>query len=226
MFMHAMAARAIRHRLRAPLGGQSVERGVETHQPVGWHPELLRQADVIVATGAGIAHVRRVHRGVLVGVFDNLVFAVAIGTQRRLGDAVSQRLAVYATAVLLYHVGMAHPASVRNRHPKSLRFGRDQFMGAAVAERAIGRAFVARLARQPVHAAGIIARLVRMAGDALRFGDAGRMRIFFVRVVTGVAGEVFVGALRQFLSLFVAGSALRGRRRFIGRLYCGGACPE
>ena len=87
-------------------------------------------------------------------------------------------------------------------------------MGAAVAHRAIGRALVSGFARQPVHSAGIIARLVLVASGADWFGNARGVRIFLVRFVAGIAGEAGVGALRQFLRLVVTSSAIGlGRSR-------------
>jgi len=178
-----------------------------------------------MATAARVPNVRGVYRRSFVGVFDDLVLAVAIGAERGLGDAGSQRLAVYAGAVLLHYFAMAHAAGIRHGGAESLRLGGQQLMRAAMAQGAIGRTFVAGLARQAVDAAGVVARLVFMAGDALRLGDVGRVRILLVRVVTGVAGQPLVSALLQLLPLIVAGSALRGRRR-IGRVHLGAGCPE
>ncbi len=44
--VHAVATGAVGHGLRAGLGGQPVEGGIEAHQPVGRQAELARQPDV------------------------------------------------------------------------------------------------------------------------------------------------------------------------------------
>ncbi len=81
-------------------------------------------------------------------------------------------------------------------------------MGAAVAQGAIRRAFVAGLAGLAVDALIVVARLVGVAGDAGRFGDIRGVGNFVVRVVTRIARECGVRALRQLLPLLVAGGAL------------------
>ena len=150
-----------------------------------------------MATRAGVANVRRVYRRSFVGVFDDLMFAVAVGAQRRLRDAIGKRLAVNAGAVLLHHFAVAHTAGIRYSHAERLRFGRLHLMGAPVAQGAIRGAVVTGLAGQPVNAFIVVPRLIGMAVDALRFGDVRRVGILLVGVVTGIAGEVFVSALRQ-----------------------------
>ena len=99
------------------------------------------------------------------------MFAVAIRAQRRLGDAAGQRLAVHAGAELLDHVGVAHAAGIGDRGAEGLGFRGQQFVGAAVAQGAIRRAFVAALAGLAVDALIVIARLIGVAGDAGWFGD-------------------------------------------------------
>ena len=121
--VHAVATGAVGHRLRPGLGGQTVVGGIEAHQAVRGQAELARQPDVAVATSAGVANVRRVHRRGGVGVFDDLVLAVAIGAERGLGDAARQGLAVDAGAVLLHHLAVAHAAGVRHGGAESLRLG-------------------------------------------------------------------------------------------------------
>src|ERR1019366_6159831 len=104
--------------------------------------ELAGQADVAVTAPAGVADVRRVHRGGGVGVFENPVLAVAVGAQRRLGDAARQRLAVHAGPILFGNFVVAHAAGVGNGGAERLRSGRLQFVRAAVAEAAIGSALI------------------------------------------------------------------------------------
>ncbi len=148
-----------------------------------------------------------IHRTGGVGVLEDLVLAMAIGAQRRLGDAACQRLAVHAGAELIHHLGVAHAAGVGNRRAEGLGFRREQFVGAAVAEGAIGRAFVSALARLAVDPLIVIAGLIGVAGDANRFGDIRGVRDFVVRFVAGIAGERCVRALGQLLPLLVAGGA-------------------
>ena len=135
----------------------------------------------------------------------NLVLAVAIGAQRRLRDAARQRLPVHAGPILLRHFAVAHAAGVRHGGAEGLRFGRQQFVRAAVAEGAIGRALIPALARLAVHAEGVIARLVLVASGAHGLGNARGVRILLVGFVTGIARQPRVRALRQFLPLVVAG---------------------
>jgi hypothetical protein len=66
-------------------------------------------------------------------MFDDVVLAVAIGAQGRLRHAARQGLPVDAGAVLFDHFAVAHAAGIRNGGAESLRFGRQQFMRAAVA---------------------------------------------------------------------------------------------
>ena len=117
----------------AALGGQSVEGGVEAHQPVAGHAEFAGQTDVAVAASAGVADVADIHRTCGVGVFEDLVLAMAIGAERRLGDAAGQRLAVHTGAELVYHVGVAHAARIGHRGPERLGFRGEQFVSAAMA---------------------------------------------------------------------------------------------
>src|ERR1017187_6150715 len=100
--VHAVTTGAIGHSLRALPGGQTMEGGVEADQPVARHTELARQADVSVAASAGVADVAGIHRTGGVGMLEDLVLAVAIGAQRRLGDAPRQSLAMHAGAKLFY----------------------------------------------------------------------------------------------------------------------------
>ena len=93
---------------------------------------------------------------------------------------------------------------------EGLGFRRQQFVGAAVAEGAIGRAFVAALAGLAVDALVVVAGLVGVAGDAGRFGDIRGVRDLVVRLVAGIAGERRVRALRELLPLLVAGGASGG----------------
>ena len=172
--MYAVATRAVGHGLRAALGGQPVEGGIEADQPVVRHAELAGQAHVAVAASAGVADMAAIHRATRIGVLEDLVLAVAIRAQRRLGDAARQRLAVHAGAELLHHLGVAHAAGIGHGGAERLRFRRQQFVRAAVAQRAIRRAFVAALARLPVDALVVIARLVAVAGDAGGFGNVRR----------------------------------------------------
>ena len=132
------------------------------------------------------------------------MFAVAIRAQWRLRDAAGQRLAVHAGAELLDHFGVAHAAGIGNSAAECLGFRGEQFVCAAVAQRAIRRAFVAAFAGLAMDAFIVVARLVGVAGDAGWFGDIRGMRNFLVRLVTRIAGERRVCALRQLLPLFVA----------------------
>ncbi len=223
--MDAVTACAIGHRLRPGLGRQPVEGGVEAHHAVRRQAELARQADIAVAASAGFPDVRRVHRRGFVAGFDDFVFAVAIGAERGLVDSARHRLSVYALPVLLRHLAVAHPAGIRDAFAKSFRAGGQQFVGAAVANAAIGRAVVARLASQAVYALGVVAGLVRVARAADGLGNVRGVGILFVRLVAGIAGQTRVCALCQFLPLVVARSTLR-RRRCLRCLEIGAGCPE
>src|ERR1039458_6539193 len=118
-------------------------------------------------------------------------------------------LAVHARPELLHHLGVAHAAGVGDRAAESLGFRRQQFVRPAVAQRAIRRALVARLAGLSVDAFIVVAGLIGVARDAGGFGNVGRMGNFFVRLVAGIAGQPRVRALRQLLTLLlVAGDAL------------------
>src|SRR5579864_8173035 len=130
-------------------------------------------------------------------MFENLVFPVAIGAERRLRDATGQGLAVHAGSKLLNHLAVANPAGVGNRGSKGLRFRQEQFMRAAVAEPAVGSPGVPTFSSLAVDATGVIASLVMMTGDALGFGNVGRMRILLVTLVAGVARQARMGALLQ-----------------------------
>ena len=142
-------------------------------------------------------------------MLDDLVFAMAVRTQGRLHNAVGQRLAVHAVAILLHYGGVAHSAGVGNRGAKRLRLGREQFMRRSVTQAAVGRAFVAGLPRLAMHATGVLARLVFVARGADGFGYVGRMGVLLVGFVAGVAGQPRVSALRQFLPLVMTGCAVR-----------------
>src|SRR5450759_4216642 len=148
-----------------------------------------------------------------IGVLQDLVLAVAIGAQRRLGNAAGQSSTVHAGAELLDHFGVAHAAGIGDRAAEGLGFRGEQFVGPTVAQGAIGRALIAALAGLPVDAFIIVAGLLGVAGDAGGFGDVGGVRNFFVRLVAGIAGERGVRALGQFLHLLLTvGASRRGVR--------------
>jgi len=145
---------------------------------------------------------------------------VAIGTEGGLGDAAGEGLAMDTGTVLIDDFVMAHAASIGDGGAEGLGLGGNEFMGAAMTEGAIGSAFIAGLTSLAVNAAGVIAGLIRVAGCADRLGNAGGMRILFVGIVTGFAGEPGMSALFELLSLLMAGRALR-RGRGIGGLQAG-----
>ena len=61
-------------------------------------------------------------------------------------------------------------------------------MSAAVAERAIGRAFVAAFFGEAVGAESVVACLIAVAGYAGGFIDVGGMGVLVVLFVAGIAG--------------------------------------
>jgi hypothetical protein len=141
-----------------------------------------------VAIAASIADVRGVYGGGGVGGLQNLVFAVAIVANRRLGDTPGESLAMYAGAVLVDDFAVAHAAGVRHCHAERLRLGGQEFVGAAMAQGAIRRAFIPVLARLAVDAEGVVAGLVLVAGNTLRLGDVGRMVVGFVASIARQPG--------------------------------------
>ncbi len=116
-----------------------------------------------MAASAGIADMCRVDGRSFIGVLDDLVLAVAVRAKGRLGDAAGQSLSVHAVAVLFHDVGVAHAAGIGDGGAESLRLGRQQFMGAAVAQSAVRRSVIAGLARLAVCTAGIVAGLFLVA---------------------------------------------------------------
>ena len=162
-----------------------------------------------MAASTGVADVGRVHLTLPIGVFQNLVLAMAIGAKRRLHNAAGKRLPMYAGSELIYDIAVAHRAGVGDRGAEGLRFRGKQFMRAAVAEGAIGGAFVAALAGLSMGAFGIIGGLRVVAGHAGRFCDVGRMGILIVRFVAGIAGKGGMRALGELCPLLVACGALR-----------------
>ena len=150
-----------------------------------------------------------------VGVRQDLVFAVAIRAQGRLRDAARPapgrgRCRGTASTTSVWHMPQVSGTAVR----KAWDFGAQQFVGAAVAQGAIGRAFVAALARLAVDTLFVVAGLVGVARDAGRLGDIGRMGDFVVGLVAGIAGERGMRALGEFRPLIVTGGAFG--RRFVG----------
>src|ERR1035438_5508801 len=109
--MHTVTARAVGHGLGAGLAGQAVVGSVKADHAVGGQPERAGQPHVSVATAAGIADVRGVHGGGGVARLEDLVFAVAIVANGRLGDTPGEGLAMYAGAVLVHHFAVAHAAA-------------------------------------------------------------------------------------------------------------------
>src|ERR1017187_675931 len=215
--MHTVAARAVGHGLGTGLAGQAAVGSVKADHAVGWQPEGAAQPHVSVATPAGIADVGRVYHGGGVLRLEDLVFAVAIVADGRLGDTPGEGLAMHAGAVLIDDFAVAHAAGVGDGGAKRLRLGVQQLVGAAVAHSAIGRAFVPVLAGLAVDAEGVVAGLLLMAGDALRFGDVGGVRKLVVGFVTSIARQPGVGAFFELLGLIVARRALcNGPLRRIG----------
>ena len=170
-----------------------------------------------MATAAGVANMGGVDRGSGVARLDNVMLAVAIGTQRRLCDSARQGLPVHAglvwSATSLWHMPQVSGTAVRN----AWDLGSSNLVRAAVAQGAIRGALVAALALLAVDAEGVIAGLVRMASGAFGLGDAGRVGSGVVTAVAGVAGESGVSALGEFLPLVVASRAIDYGRPGIGR---------
>ena len=162
-----------------------------------------------MAASAGVADVTGIDAAGGVGVLEDFVFAVAICAQWRLGHAARQGLAVHAGAELFDNVGVAHAAGIWDRGAEGLRFRSEQFVRAAVAQGAIGRTLIAALTGLAVDALIVIAGLICVAGEAGGLRNIGGVRNFFVRLVAGVAREICVRALGEFLPLLVAGCALR-----------------
>src|SRR6516165_1163283 len=106
-----------------------------------------------MALAAGLTDVRGMDSRVLVGVFEDAMFTMAIGAQRSVGDRSCEGAAMYTLSELVHDVGMAHTAGIRHRRSKRLGLGRQQFVGAAVAHAATGGAFIAVLPGLPVDAA-------------------------------------------------------------------------
>ena len=207
--MDAVATGAIGDGLRAAFGRQAVEGGIEADQPVVGHAELAGEADIAVAASAGVADV-----GLALTLLSALVcFRILCSPWQSVqsGACVTPRarawpctLARNCLTTSVWHMPQVSGTAVR----KAWDFGRQQFVGAAVAEGAIGRAFIAALARLAVDALVVVAGLIGVAGEAGRFGNIRRVRNFVVRFVAGVAGEGGVRALGEFLPLLVAGGAL------------------
>ena len=131
-------------------------------------------------------------------------------------------LARYCSTTSLWHMPQVSGTAMRKR----LRLGGQQLVRAAVAQGAIGRAFVAALRAMAVHAAGVVAGLVLWQVTHCGLGILAGCGILLVRVVAGVAGQPLVSALLQFLPLIVAGSALRGRRRLSAAYAVAPAAPS
>jgi hypothetical protein len=163
-----------------------------------------------MAFAASVADVSVVDARVLVGVFEDAMFAMAIGTQRSVGDASREGAAMYTLPELVDDLRMAHTAGIRYRRSKRLGLGRQQFMRTTMAHAAIGGAVVAVFSGLSVDAAGIVASLIHVARGALWLGHIGGMRIFLMVVVTGFARQPRVRAFLQLLCLFVAGNTPRG----------------
>ena len=139
------------------------------------------------------------------------VLAVTIGAQRHLRYPVGKSFAMNAAQVLFGNLCVAHAAGIRHGGAKRLRPGLLHLMGAAVAYAAIRRGRIALRKFLAVHAFGVFARLFLVARGAGRFGGAGRVRIFLVTVVAGVAGQGRVSALGEFGLLIVTGGAVGAR---------------
>src|ERR1017187_4766041 len=116
---------------------------------------------------------------------------------------------MHAGAVLVDDFAVAHAAGVGDGGAKRLRLRVQQLMGAAMAQSAIGGAFIAVLAGLAVNAESVVAGLVLVTGDALRLGDVGGVRILAVGLVASVAGQPGVGAFFELLGLVVARRAVR-----------------
>ena len=178
--MNSVAAGAIGDGLGAALGRQAVEGRVEADQPVVGHSELAGEADVSVATSAGVADVTGIDAAGSVGVLEDFVFAVAICAQWRLGHAARQGLAVHAGAELFHDVGVAHAAGIWNGGAGGLGFWRQQFVRTAVAQRAIGRALVAALTNLAVDALVVITNLIDVASKADKLRNIRKVGNFFM----------------------------------------------
>ena len=113
-------------------------------------------------------------------MFENFVFAVAIGAQWRLGDAARQGLAVHAGAELFDDLGVAHAAGIGDGGAEGLGFRREQFVRTAVAQGAIGRALIAALTGLAVDALVVVTGLIGVAGEADGFRNIRRVGNFFV----------------------------------------------
>jgi hypothetical protein len=115
---------------------------------------------------------------------------------------------VHAGTELFDDVGVAHAARIGDRRAEGLGFRGKELVGSTVAQGAIGRALIAALTGLAVDALIVIAGLIGVAGEARRLRDIRGVWDFFVRLVTGIAGEICVRALGELLPLLVAGCAL------------------
>src|SRR5271157_899914 len=110
--MHPVATRAVGYGLGAGLVGEAVVGSVKADYAVGGKPKRAGQPHISVATAAGIANVRGVDHGRGVAGLEDLVFAMAIVADGRLGDSPGEGLAMHAGAVLIDDFAVAHAASV------------------------------------------------------------------------------------------------------------------
>ena len=205
----SMATGAVGYGLHSCLGGQAMERGVEAHHAVLRESELAGEAQVSVAAPAGLANMCTVHRRSSIGVLDDSVLAMTVGAERRLGDTAREGLSMHAAAVLLDDFGMAHPAGIGRLSPEFLGTRRQQFVGAAVAQRAIRGTGIAVARGLSMRALLVVLRLAFMTSRAGGFGHSGGVGIVIVTLVAGGAGQLGVRALGKLLRLIVTGGAIR-----------------
>ena len=202
--MEAVATGAIGDRLGAGPGCQPVVRGVKADDAVGGETEPAGEWHIGMALAAGLADVRGAYGRGLVGRRQDGVLAVAGGADRGGGHAFGDRFSVDAGVELLRDLGVAHAAEVGDALVKRGGSGRLGFMGAAVADGAVGSGRVALPDGLAVNAAGVLGSYLRVALGTSRLGNARGVRIGLVSFVAGAAAQIRVSGGGQLVTLVVA----------------------
>jgi hypothetical protein len=175
---------------------------VKTYNPVRRQPKPPRQPYITMARSAGIADVTGIYGRRLVAGLQNCVFAMTIGTNRRLHHPAGDCLAVHTVVILLGNINMASAAQVRYAHAELCRFGALYLVGFAMAGGAIRRCFITLAQGLGMPTLSVVTGHLSVTAGAIWLGHTFRMRILFMFEMAALAGDRRMDVPFELISYF------------------------
>lgn len=210
--VEAVTRGAVGDGLGAGAGGEAVKGGAKGGDAVRGHAETASEAKVAVAAAAGLADGGAVDGGAVCFRTKDGVLAMAIGANRRFGDARGAGFAVNAGMEVLENAGVTEAAVFGDGVVERGGLGGFGFMGLVVTGAAGRSGGITGRQLFAVNGAAMLAGLSGVAGGAGWFGQIFRVgKIPMFRVALG-AGSSGVGRSGDnFLLFLMAALTIDGR---------------